>query len=63
MCIRDRHEQRKLYVAAFAEIDETVARFLSSMKSDSSSPLNKQVSEFIVSANGFVGYLNQLSYL
>ncbi|MFS2197339.1 alpha-xenorhabdolysin family binary toxin subunit A [Pseudomonas sp. Pseusp3] len=57
------HEQRKLYVAAFAEIDETVARFLSSMKSDSSSPLNKQVSDFIVSANGFVDYLNQLSYL
>jgi len=57
------HEQRKFYVAAFAEIDETVSRFLSSMKSDSSSPLNKQVSEFIVSANGFVGYLNQLSYI
>ncbi|MGF6090003.1 alpha-xenorhabdolysin family binary toxin subunit A [Pseudomonas sp. 18173] len=57
------HEQRKLYVAAFAEIDETVARILNSMKSDSSSPLNKQVSDFIASANGFVGYLNQLSYL
>lgn len=57
------NEQRKLYVAEFEKIDKTVSRFLNSMKSHQTMPLSKQISEFFSTANGFVGYLNQLSYL
>ncbi|PNB75603.1 hypothetical protein C1X64_03685 [Pseudomonas sp. GW456-E7] len=57
------NEQRKLYVAEFDKIDKTVSRFLSSMKAHQAMPLSKQISEFFSTANGFVGYLNQLSYL
>ncbi|MCY1307701.1 hypothetical protein D9M70_576520 [compost metagenome] len=57
------NEQRKLYVAEFEKIDKTVSGFLSSMKAHQAMPLNKQISEFFSTANGFVGYLNQLSYL
>lgn len=57
------NEQRKLYVAEFEKIDKTVSRFLNSMKAHQAMPLSKQISEFFSTANGFVGYLNQLSYL
>jgi hypothetical protein len=57
------NEQRKLYVAEFEKIDNTVSRFLSSMKAHQATPLNKQISEFLSTANGFTGYLNQLSNL
>jgi len=33
------------------------------MKAHQAMPLSKQISEFFSTANGFVGYLNQLSYL
>lgn len=57
------NEQRKLYVTEFEKIDKTVSRFLNSMKAHQAMPLSKQISEFFSTANGFVGYLNQLSYL
>lgn len=57
------NEQRKLYVTEFEKIDKTVSSFLNSMKAHQAMPLSKQISEFFSTANGFVGYLNQLSYL
>ena len=57
------NEQRKLYVAEFEKIDKTVSRFLNSMKAHQGTPLSKQISEFLSTANGFTGYLNQLSNL
>jgi hypothetical protein len=33
------------------------------MKAHQATPLNKQISEFLSTANGFTGYLNQLSNL
>jgi hypothetical protein len=54
---------RKNYVAEYAAVNVVLTQFESAMKNQQSLPLTKKVSGFFAKANGFVGYLNQLSYL